>query len=112
MNNECAIFDIRSAVHQEIKQAVKNMDEDEFVEKIKKRIYQDFPEYIKKSSSEHVKDACVGITIVFKNGEVVTYTEDEYTDYKYDGKVFVVIRKEQWIGLFNIDAIEYITVGK
>ena len=52
------------------------------------------------------------IEIVFKNGDVAHYMPDEYTDYKYDGKYFIVILEKQWIGFYNLDAIEYIEVYK
>lgn len=51
------------------------------------------------------------LRIVFKDSEVKEYKENEYTDYTYDGKVFVVINNKQWIGIYNMDAvatIEYI----
>lgn len=53
-----------------------------------------------------------GIDIIFKDGRTITYKEDEYTEYTYDGKVFAVIMGKQWIGIFNIDTVEYITIGK
>lgn len=52
------------------------------------------------------------IKIIFRNGDFVTWNEGEYTDYKYDGKCFVVIKNEQWIGIYNIDTISSITVGR
>ena len=45
------------------------------------------------------------LKICFKNGEIKKYKHKEYTDYYYDGKVFVVIRKKQWIGIYNLDCI-------
>lgn len=50
------------------------------------------------------------IKIVFQNGDMYTYAKDKYTDYKYDGKYFIVIRLEKWIGLFNLSCIEYIVI--
>lgn len=50
------------------------------------------------------------LRIVFKDDEIKEYEENEYTDYHYDGKVFVVINDKQWIGIYNIDviaAVEY-----
>ena len=52
------------------------------------------------------------ITIVFRNGNMCHYTPDEYTDYKYDGKYFIVIYEKQWIGFYNLDTVTYITVGE
>lgn len=45
------------------------------------------------------------IKIVFKNGSVVKWKKEEYNDYKYDGKCFILIKGEQWIGFYNIDSI-------
>lgn len=50
------------------------------------------------------------IKIILKNGDVCTYKPDSYTEYKYDRKYFVIINKNQWIGLYNLDCIEYITI--
>lgn len=51
------------------------------------------------------------ITIIFRNGELCHYKPDEYTDYKYDGKYFIVIMDKQWIGFYNLDVISYIEVS-
>ena len=51
------------------------------------------------------------ITIVFRNGNVCHYSPSEYTDYKYDGKYFIVIYEKQWIGFYNLDCVEYIEVS-
>lgn len=51
------------------------------------------------------------ITIDFKNGEICHYRPDEYTDYQYDGKCFIVIRDKQWIGIYNLDEVRYIEVS-
>ena len=50
------------------------------------------------------------IEIVFRNGDMCHYKPDEYTDYRYDGKYFIVIREKQWIGFYNLDCVEYIKV--
>ena len=51
------------------------------------------------------------ITIVFQNGNICHYSPSEYTDYKYDGKYFIVIYEKQWIGFYNLDCVEYIEVS-
>jgi len=51
------------------------------------------------------------ITIVFRNGDICHYKPEEYTDYKYDGKYFIVIYEKQWIGFYNLDCVEYIEVS-
>lgn len=45
------------------------------------------------------------IRIVFKNGSVAKWKKKEYTDYKYDGKVFIIIKDEQWVGFYNMDSV-------
>ena len=45
------------------------------------------------------------LRIVFKDGSIRKYKKKEFTDYYYDRKVFVVIKKKQWVGIYNIDAI-------
>lgn len=50
------------------------------------------------------------IEIVFRNGDICYYNPDEYTEYKYDGRCFIVIRDEQWIGFYNLDCVKYIEV--
>ena len=52
------------------------------------------------------------IEIVFKNGDMAHYNSEEYTDYRYDGKYFIVIKEKQWIGFYNLDCVEYIEVDK
>lgn len=51
------------------------------------------------------------ITIVFKDGDICHYKPEEYTDYYYDRKIFVVIKDKQWIGLYNINCVKYIEIG-
>ena len=50
------------------------------------------------------------IEIVFRNGEVAHYKPSEYTEYRYDGKYFIVIKDCQWIGFYNLDCVECIEV--
>lgn len=52
------------------------------------------------------------IEIVFKNGDMAHYKPSDYTDYKYDGKYFIVIYEKQWIGLYNLDSIEYVEISR
>lgn len=50
------------------------------------------------------------ITIVFKSGEVSYYAENEYTDYRYDDKYFIVIKDCKWIGFYNLDSLVCIEI--
>lgn len=45
------------------------------------------------------------LKIVFKDGETKNYLPTEYTEYEYNGKAFIVIRKSKWIGIYNFDCI-------
>lgn len=51
------------------------------------------------------------IIIAFQNGNMSYYSPSEYTDYKYDGKYFIVVYEKQWIGFYNLDCVEYIEVS-
>lgn len=57
------------------------------------------------------KENIMWIEIVFRNGDMCHYKPDDYTDYKYDGKYFIVIKDKQWIGFYNLDCVEYIEVS-
>ncbi|GEM_PF-864782 len=46
--------------------------------------------------------------IIMRNGHIINYEPNQFTDYQYDGKFFVVIKGKQWIGLYNLDCIEYV----
>ena len=45
------------------------------------------------------------IQITFKNGTICRWKKEEYSDYKYDGKCFIVIKEEEWVGIYNMDSI-------
>lgn len=45
------------------------------------------------------------LKITFKNGNVCTWKKEEYDDYKYDGKCLIIIKNEQWVGIYNMDNI-------
>ena len=50
------------------------------------------------------------IKIVFKNGCIVKWKKKEWTDYKYDGKLFIIIKDGEWVGFYNIDSIVSVIV--
>ena len=52
------------------------------------------------------------IEIVFQNGDYIKYKPEDYTEYKYDGKYFIVIYDKQWIGIYNLTYIEYIEIER
>lgn len=51
------------------------------------------------------------IEIIKRNGVTETWDKDQYDDYMYDGKCFVIIKKDQWVGIYNMDCVSSITVG-
>ena len=52
------------------------------------------------------------INIIMKNGSFVQWEEKQYTDYMYDGKCFIVIDGSKWVGIYKIDAVRSIEIGK
>lgn len=52
------------------------------------------------------------LRIVFKSGEVIKWKKKQFTDYKYDGKCFIVINKKQWVGIYNLDCIAVVEYVK
>jgi hypothetical protein len=45
------------------------------------------------------------IEITFHSGETITYKNNEWYDYSYDGKAFVVKKGCAWIGIYNFSDI-------
>lgn len=50
------------------------------------------------------------IKITFKNGNTCEWDKEQYTDYKYDGKCFIIIKGEQYVGIYNLDNVISVTV--
>ena len=46
------------------------------------------------------------------NGSYIRWDKEQYTDYMYDGKVFVIIKDSQWVGIYNINQVREIRVDK
>lgn len=51
------------------------------------------------------------IKITFKNGNTCIWKSEEYTDYKYDGKCFIIAKGEQWIAIYNIDSVISVVIN-
>lgn len=45
------------------------------------------------------------IKIVLRNSQEVKWEKGEYTDYLYDGKFFIIIKDNQWVGMYNTEFI-------
>ena len=50
------------------------------------------------------------IKIVMSNGSEVMWQKDEWDDYCYDGKFFIVVKNHRRIGFYNLDNIISIIV--
>lgn len=50
------------------------------------------------------------IQITMVGGNYICWEKEQYTDYIYDGKVFVVIKGSKWIGIYNIDQVKEIRI--
>ena len=45
------------------------------------------------------------IKIVMRNSDMVKWDKDEWDDYKYDGKFFIIMKNGAWIGFYNLDFV-------
>lgn len=46
------------------------------------------------------------LRVVLKDGNVREYKHDEFTDYEWKKEVFVVLKANQWIAMFNWDCVK------
>lgn len=52
------------------------------------------------------------INIITNNGELISFKSNEYDDYSYDGKCFLIIKDGTLTNLFNINAVNAIKIIK
>ena len=45
------------------------------------------------------------IKITMRNSQEVVWEKEEYTDYMYDGKCFIIINGDKWVGIYNMDSV-------
>lgn len=50
------------------------------------------------------------IEITFTSGDTITIDEDNWDDYAYDGKFFIIKKDGAWVGFYNCDSIFCIEV--
>lgn len=50
------------------------------------------------------------IKITLKNSQEVVWKKEEFDDYIYDGRFFIIIKGPQWIGFYNLDSIISVTI--
>lgn len=51
------------------------------------------------------------IVITLRDGDIIIWSENEYDDYSYEGTVFVVIRDNEWVGIYNMRSVVSVEVG-
>lgn len=44
------------------------------------------------------------------NSDVVKWSKEEFDDYKYDGKFFIIVRNSEMVGFYNLDHVISIIV--
>lgn len=52
------------------------------------------------------------INITLSNGTFIQWNENQYTDYMYDGKCFIIIKGSQWVGIYNLDFVRSVEIDK
>lgn len=50
------------------------------------------------------------IKIDMKNSKQVVWEKDEWDDYLYDEKFFVIKKNNKWVGFYNLDEVVFITM--
>lgn len=50
------------------------------------------------------------IKITMPNSQIVKWHKNEYTDYRYDGKFFIIICADKWVGFYNLDHVISVVV--
>ena len=52
------------------------------------------------------------IEVAFASGHTATWEadKDEWDDYAYDGKVFIIKKQGSWVGLYNMDHVISVVV--
>lgn len=50
------------------------------------------------------------ITIIMKDGKYAELEKDNWDNYTYDGKFFIVMKNRIWIAFYNLDEVRTIIV--
>ena len=50
------------------------------------------------------------IVMKLKDGSIIKYAPDEYTDYDYDRVSIIVIQNRRWIGIYNMPEVVYFEI--
>lgn len=52
------------------------------------------------------------LNITLSNGSFIQWNKDQFTDYMYDGKCFIVIKGSQWVGIYNMNFVRSVEVDR
>ena len=52
------------------------------------------------------------LNITLSNGAFIQWNKDQFTDYMYDGKCFIVIKGSQWVGIYNMNFVRSVEVDR
>lgn len=50
------------------------------------------------------------ITVTMKDEKFALWKNDEWDDYTYDGKFFIVMKNHAYVGFYNLDEVRTIIV--
>ena len=65
---------------------------------------------MKKKEHKRIMDKAA-IKVFFKDGNVDEIPSRIWDDYHYIDKLFIVKRRGIWIGIYNMDSVDCITIG-
>lgn len=52
------------------------------------------------------------IIITMANSQKVKWQKEEYDNYIYDGKFFIIVKNGEWIGFYNLDTVISIVIKR
>ncbi len=52
------------------------------------------------------------IQITMRDGIYDEWKAEQYTDYMYDGKCFIIVKNERWVGIYNLDSVKRIVIDR
>lgn len=52
------------------------------------------------------------IIITMANSQEIKWQKEEYDNYIYDGKFFIITKNGEWIGFYNLNTVISIVIEK
>lgn len=52
------------------------------------------------------------IIITMANSQEIKWQKEEYDNYIYDGKFFIIAKNGEWIGFYNLNTVISIVIEK